>query len=105
VNFSATSFDMSNDGLCGAPRLHVPPCEASDPRPKNTAAAHILKYALPTIGLTMLVVTRFSLNKMPKKEYENSNGGKPITTSHVEKNFPIRTSTSNRRVQCKQFTS
>jgi LRR receptor-like serine/threonine-protein kinase FLS2 len=56
VNFSATSF-MSNDGLCGAPRLHVPPCKASDPRPKRTIATHILKYVLPTIGLTMLIVT------------------------------------------------
>jgi LRR receptor-like serine/threonine-protein kinase FLS2 len=56
VNFSAASF-MSNDGLCGAPRLHVPPCKASDPRPKRTATAHILKYVLPTIGLTMLIVT------------------------------------------------
>jgi LRR receptor-like serine/threonine-protein kinase FLS2 len=56
VNFSAASF-MSNDGLCGAPRLHVPPCKASDPRPKRTAAAHIIKYVLPTIGLTMLIVT------------------------------------------------
>jgi len=56
VNFSAASF-MSNDGLCGAPRLHVPPCKASDPRPKRTTAAHIVKYVLPTIGLTMLIVT------------------------------------------------
>jgi LRR receptor-like serine/threonine-protein kinase FLS2 len=56
VNFSTASF-MSNDGLCGAPRLHVPPCKASDPRPKRTIAAHILKYVLPTIGLTMLIVT------------------------------------------------
>jgi LRR receptor-like serine/threonine-protein kinase FLS2 len=55
VNFSAASF-MSNDGLCGVPRLHVPPCKASDPRPKKTATAHILKYVLPTIGLTMFVV-------------------------------------------------
>jgi LRR receptor-like serine/threonine-protein kinase FLS2 len=55
VNFSASSF-MSNDGLCGAPRLHVPSCKASDARPKKTAAAHILKYVLPTIGLIVFVV-------------------------------------------------
>jgi LRR receptor-like serine/threonine-protein kinase FLS2 len=55
VNFSAASF-MSNDGLCGVPRLHVPPCKAIDPRPKTTATAHILKYVLPTIGLTTFVV-------------------------------------------------
>jgi LRR receptor-like serine/threonine-protein kinase FLS2 len=55
VHFFAASF-MSNDGLCGAPRLQVPPCKEGVSRPKNTAAASILKYVLPTIGLTMLVV-------------------------------------------------
>jgi LRR receptor-like serine/threonine-protein kinase FLS2 len=55
VNFSAASF-MSNDGLCGALRLQVSPCKEGVSRPKKTAIAHILKYALPTIGLTILVV-------------------------------------------------
>ncbi|XP_062170493.1 probable LRR receptor-like serine/threonine-protein kinase At3g47570 [Alnus glutinosa] len=55
VYFFAASF-MSNDGLCGAPRLQVPPCKEGASRPKNTAVASILKYVLPTIGLTMLVV-------------------------------------------------
>jgi len=77
VNFSAASF-MSNDGLCGAPRLHVPPCKAIDPRPKKTAVAHILKYVLPTIGLTMFVValvlvwTRRRKRNMKIPEEENS---------------------------------
>jgi LRR receptor-like serine/threonine-protein kinase FLS2 len=47
VHFSAASF-MSNDGLCGPPLLNV--------QCKKTAAGHILKYVLPTIVLTMLVV-------------------------------------------------
>jgi len=55
VHFCAASF-MSNDGLCGAPWLQVSPCKEGVSRPKNTAAACILKYVLPTIGLTMLVV-------------------------------------------------
>ncbi|GLT52827.1 hypothetical protein SLA2020_261440 [Shorea laevis] len=55
VHFSAASF-MSNDGLCGSPRLQVPPCKEGVSRSKKTATACILKYVLPTIGLTMLVV-------------------------------------------------
>jgi len=43
---------------------------------KKTTATHILKYVLPTIGLTVLVVAHVSMEKMPKKEYENSNGRK-----------------------------
>ncbi|XP_059432525.1 probable LRR receptor-like serine/threonine-protein kinase At3g47570 isoform X3 [Corylus avellana] len=54
VHFSAASF-MSNVGLCGAPRLQVSPCKGVS-RPKKTAVAHILKYALPTIGLIVLVI-------------------------------------------------
>ncbi|XP_059436551.1 probable LRR receptor-like serine/threonine-protein kinase At3g47570 [Corylus avellana] len=55
VNFSAASF-ISNDGLCGPPRLQVPPCKEGASRPKNTARSCILKYILQTIGLTILVV-------------------------------------------------
>jgi len=60
VNFSAASF-LSNDGLCGAPRLQVSPCKEGVSRPKKTAIAHILKYVLPTIGLTILVVVALVL--------------------------------------------
>jgi LRR receptor-like serine/threonine-protein kinase FLS2 len=66
VNFSTTSF-LSNDGLCGAPRLQVPPCNEGVSRPKKSAAAHILKYALPTIGLTMLVVALILVWKRSQK--------------------------------------
>ncbi|XP_059458300.1 probable LRR receptor-like serine/threonine-protein kinase At3g47570 [Corylus avellana] len=55
VHFSAASF-MSNDGLCGAPRLQVSPCKEGVSQPKKVVAAHILKYVLPTIGVTMLVI-------------------------------------------------
>jgi LRR receptor-like serine/threonine-protein kinase FLS2 len=60
VNFSVASF-MSNDGLCGAPRLQVSPCKEGVSRPKKTTIAHILKYALPTIGLTILVAVALVL--------------------------------------------
>jgi len=60
VNSSAASF-MSNDGLCGAPRLQVSPCKEGVSRPKKTTIAHILKYALPTTGLTILVVVALVL--------------------------------------------
>jgi LRR receptor-like serine/threonine-protein kinase FLS2 len=55
ANFSAASF-MPNDGLCGAPQLQVPPCKEGVSRPKNTVASCMLKYVLPTIGLTLIVV-------------------------------------------------
>jgi LRR receptor-like serine/threonine-protein kinase FLS2 len=55
VNFSATSF-MPNDGLCGSPQMQVPMCKEGVSRPKKTTIAHILKYILPTIGLTIIVV-------------------------------------------------
>jgi LRR receptor-like serine/threonine-protein kinase FLS2 len=54
VNFSAASF-MSNNGLCGAPRLQIPPCKGVS-RPKKTETTRILKYVLPTIGSTVLVI-------------------------------------------------
>jgi LRR receptor-like serine/threonine-protein kinase FLS2 len=55
VHFPATSF-MSNNGLCGAPRLQIPPCKEGVGRPKKTEATRILKYVLPTIGSIVLVV-------------------------------------------------
>ncbi|XP_059455101.1 probable LRR receptor-like serine/threonine-protein kinase At3g47570 [Corylus avellana] len=55
VNFSATSF-MSNDALCGVPRLQVLPCKEGLPRRKKTKTPRMLKYLLPSIGLTILVV-------------------------------------------------
>ncbi|XP_035545742.1 probable LRR receptor-like serine/threonine-protein kinase At3g47570 isoform X2 [Juglans regia] len=47
---------ISNDALCGAPRLQVPPCEEGSPHKKKAIVSHLLKYLLPTIGLAMLVV-------------------------------------------------
>ncbi|KAG6639424.1 probable LRR receptor-like serine/threonine-protein kinase At3g47570 [Carya illinoinensis] len=55
VNFSAESF-MSNDALCGLIRLNVPPCKEASLGPRKAIGVSILKYVLPTLGLTIIVV-------------------------------------------------
>ncbi|KAG6639497.1 hypothetical protein CIPAW_10G105000 [Carya illinoinensis] len=47
---------ISNDALCGAPQLQVPPCEEGSPHRKKAIVSHLLKYLLPAIGLAMLVL-------------------------------------------------
>ncbi|KAG7960012.1 hypothetical protein I3843_10G099800 [Carya illinoinensis] len=47
---------ISNDTLCGAPQLQVPPCEEGSPHRKKAIVSHLLKYLLPAIGLAMLVL-------------------------------------------------
>ncbi|KAB1204354.1 hypothetical protein CJ030_MR8G014195 [Morella rubra] len=54
VNFFAASF-LSNDALCGAPRLQVPECKSA-PKKKETAVMHILKFVLPASVLTLIAV-------------------------------------------------
>ncbi|XP_042946870.1 probable LRR receptor-like serine/threonine-protein kinase At3g47570 [Carya illinoinensis] len=56
VNFSAESF-MSNDALCGVIRLNVPPCKEASLGSRKAMRVRILKYVLPTLGLTILVVS------------------------------------------------
>ncbi|KAG6714748.1 hypothetical protein I3842_05G217200 [Carya illinoinensis] len=48
VNLSAASF-LSNDALCGAPKLQVAPCKEVHHHQR------ILMYVLPIVGLTILV--------------------------------------------------
>ncbi|PQQ21843.1 putative LRR receptor-like serine/threonine-protein kinase [Prunus yedoensis var. nudiflora] len=48
-NFSAESF-VSNSALCGAPRLHVPPCKNS-----TSASTSVLKYIILGILSAMLL--------------------------------------------------
>ncbi|KAB1203670.1 hypothetical protein CJ030_MR8G002764 [Morella rubra] len=68
VNFSAASF-ISNDDLCGAPQLQVPPCKEGVHRSKKATAVHVLKYLLPAIGLTTLIVSvLLVLKKWQKKK-------------------------------------
>ncbi|KAF5472306.1 hypothetical protein F2P56_009035 [Juglans regia] len=55
VHFWPASF-ISNDALCGAPRLQVPPCKEDSPKNKKVKVSHLMKYLLPAIGLAMLVV-------------------------------------------------
>ncbi|KAG6692187.1 hypothetical protein I3842_10G101300 [Carya illinoinensis] len=56
LNFSAAAF-MSNQALCGATRLKVPPCEEGDPHKRKTTWPHMLRYVLPAIGFIMLALT------------------------------------------------
>ncbi|XP_041026906.1 probable LRR receptor-like serine/threonine-protein kinase At3g47570 [Juglans microcarpa x Juglans regia] len=55
VHFGYDSF-ISNDALCGAPRLQAPPCENDSPKKTKAKVSHLMKYLLPAIGLAMLVV-------------------------------------------------
>ncbi|KAG7959963.1 hypothetical protein I3843_10G096200 [Carya illinoinensis] len=73
LNFSATSF-MSNNALCGAARLKVPPCEEGDPRRKKTTLSNMLRYVLPTIGFIVLVMTLAFAWKRWKKRNPKSPG-------------------------------
>ncbi|KAG6692181.1 hypothetical protein I3842_10G100700 [Carya illinoinensis] len=58
---------ISNDALCGAPRLQVPPCEEGSPHRKKAIVSHLLKYLLLAIGLAMLVVVPSLAYKICKK--------------------------------------
>ncbi|KAF5468686.1 hypothetical protein F2P56_012823 [Juglans regia] len=67
VHFWFASF-ISNDALCGAPRLKVPPCKEGSIDRKKAIVSHLLKYLLPSIGLAMLVVVSSLAYKICKKE-------------------------------------
>ncbi|KAL7176488.1 hypothetical protein ACSBR2_029924 [Camellia fascicularis] len=53
ANFTAESF-MQNSGLCGAPRLQVPPCKTKTIH-KSRKSLDLLKYILPSIAFAILV--------------------------------------------------
>ncbi|GAY33985.1 hypothetical protein CUMW_009100 [Citrus unshiu] len=54
VNFTADSFKQ-NYALCGSSRLQVPPCKTSSPH-KSKATKIVLRYILPAIATTMVVL-------------------------------------------------
>lgn len=77
VKFSAGSF-MGNLGLCGPPRLQVPPCPMLSDRKQKQSL--ILKIILPVLasGLLLLILTFFMM-RQHKKE-----GGIPVQdNSHM----------------------
>ncbi|XP_062017861.1 probable LRR receptor-like serine/threonine-protein kinase At3g47570 [Rosa rugosa] len=59
-NFSAQSF-VSNHGLCGPSRFHVPPC-------KKRSGRSILKYVIPGILSTMLILTSIWMLMLHRKK-------------------------------------
>ncbi|KAG6639454.1 hypothetical protein CIPAW_10G101700 [Carya illinoinensis] len=73
LHFWSTSF-ISNDALCGAPRLQVPPCEEDSPKTKRAKVSHLMKYLLPAIGLAMLVL----ISSLAYKRCETKNPGFPL---------------------------
>ncbi|KAB1204350.1 hypothetical protein CJ030_MR8G014199 [Morella rubra] len=69
VNFSAASF-LSNDALCGAPRLQVSECKSA-PKKKETAVMHILKFVLPASVLMLIAVaTALGWTRRTKRNVE-----------------------------------
>ncbi|XP_041026920.1 probable LRR receptor-like serine/threonine-protein kinase At3g47570 [Juglans microcarpa x Juglans regia] len=71
LNFSTASF-MSNNALCGAARLKVPPCEEGNPRKRKTTWPHMLRYVLPAIGFIMLALTlAFSWKRWKKRNLKS----------------------------------
>ncbi|CAL2252234.1 unnamed protein product [Prunus armeniaca] len=61
-NFSAQSF-VSNSALCGAPRLHVPPCKKGTLEPNWRKA----KYIVPGIISVILLVASISIFLLRRK--------------------------------------
>ncbi|XP_016648254.1 PREDICTED: probable LRR receptor-like serine/threonine-protein kinase At3g47570 [Prunus mume] len=61
-NFSAQSF-VSNTALCGAPRLHVPPCKNGTLEPNWRKA----KYIIPGIISVVLLVASISIFLLRRK--------------------------------------
>ncbi|KAH9722945.1 protein kinase domain-containing protein [Citrus sinensis] len=54
-NFSAQSF-LGNYALCGPPKLRVPPCKRDNSKRTKKVALIVLKYILPPIISTVLIV-------------------------------------------------
>lgn len=55
ANLTAQSF-VQNAGLCGAPRLQVPPCKTKKFQPSRRTL-DLLKYILPSVASAILVAT------------------------------------------------
>ncbi|XP_035544973.1 receptor kinase-like protein Xa21 isoform X3 [Juglans regia] len=83
VNFSAESF-RSNDALCGVVRLNVPTCTEASPGPKKAMGVRILKYVLPALGLTILVVSVVlvsrKLHGKKNSKLSNNKDSMPLST-------------------------
>ncbi|XP_038722796.1 receptor kinase-like protein Xa21 [Tripterygium wilfordii] len=70
VNFSAQSF-LSNEGLCGSPRLQVPPCKTIRAGRSKPTFALLLKYVLPAIASTILLVSLIIILVTSRKRKAN----------------------------------
>ncbi|KAJ7004373.1 LRR receptor-like serine/threonine-protein kinase [Populus alba x Populus x berolinensis] len=64
--FSAQSYVMNN-GLCGSPRLHVPPCKTYALRGSTVTLVFLLELILPLIAATMAALFIFIWLRCPNK--------------------------------------
>ncbi|XP_019166669.1 PREDICTED: probable LRR receptor-like serine/threonine-protein kinase At3g47570 [Ipomoea nil] len=70
ANFTYESF-LSNVGLCGTPRMHVPPCPANTPRmhqSKKNRVVLIVLVSLAVIVLLIATITVYLILKRRRKE-------------------------------------
>jgi LRR receptor-like serine/threonine-protein kinase FLS2 len=58
---------MMNNGLCGAPRLQVPPCKTYAPRGATVTLVFLLELILPLIAATMAALYIFIWLRCPNK--------------------------------------
>ncbi|XP_052200835.1 receptor kinase-like protein Xa21 isoform X1 [Diospyros lotus] len=65
ANFTAKSY-MNNYGLCGAPRLQVPPCKTRSLQ--QPTVVKVLKYVLPVVASLVLVVMVLILVSLRKRK-------------------------------------
>lgn len=79
INFTAASF-ISNDALCGAPRLQVLPCKKHGPRSKRTKTRQILTFLLPAVGVTILVASIVLISRKRQKMSTGSVDMSPLAT-------------------------
>ncbi|XP_024043183.1 LRR receptor-like serine/threonine-protein kinase FLS2 [Citrus clementina] len=61
-NFSAESF-FGNYALCGPPKLRVPPCKPDNSKSTKNVALTVLKYILPPIVCSVLLVITIIMYK------------------------------------------
>ncbi|GLT50593.1 hypothetical protein SLA2020_454580 [Shorea laevis] len=71
TNLSAQSF-MGNTALCGLPRFQVPPCKSNSSSQSCKKVLHVLRFVLPLIAASILIVTLLIIFTRRHKSKEKS---------------------------------
>ncbi|PRQ37507.1 putative protein kinase RLK-Pelle-LRR-XII-1 family [Rosa chinensis] len=80
IDFTALSF-LENRGLCGRPEFGVPPCMALGTQ-KSKMANHLLKYVLPGIASTMILIALiYMVTKCRKRDEGIPSSVQALTTT------------------------